>query len=86
MVLRLLLGLSVPKKSGNDGFTRSISTSSKHQVGDEKVPYMTVSSLVLEQIFYIAGTRSEFMILCTKLSDILVVHFRSAVSQRPKCK
>src|SRR6266516_6579762 len=50
-------------KSAHDGFTRSISTSSKHQVGDEKVPYMPVSSLVLEQISYIAGTRSEFMIL-----------------------
>jgi hypothetical protein len=44
------------KKSGNDGFTRSISTSSKHQVGDEKASYMTVSSLVLEQVSYVAGT------------------------------
>jgi len=45
-----LLGLSVPKKSGNDGFTCSISASSKDQVGDEKVPSMTVFSLVLEQL------------------------------------
>ena len=49
------------KKSGNDGFTRSISTSSKHQVGDEKASYMTVSSLVLEQVSYVASTVSPLL-------------------------